>query len=115
MPAGHPPVGGEAEHAELVVSLALQAAAGARVAVRVHPVDHPAFDQDVATVAGKAGGLTALTIAARRPGLLRSLVLVDILPNPDIGPFTKDDGEVVIDAVVASVEPPSITIYSIFG
>lgn len=49
------PVGGEAEHAELVVSLALQAAEGARVAVRVHPVDHPAFDQDVATVAGKAG------------------------------------------------------------
>lgn len=49
------PVGGEAEHAELVVSLALQAAPGARVAVRVHPVDHPAFDQDVATVAGKAG------------------------------------------------------------
>lgn len=49
------PVGGEAEHAELVVSLALQAAQGARVAVRVHPVDHPAFDQDVATVAGKAG------------------------------------------------------------
>ena len=49
------PVGGEAEHAELVVSLALQAAEGARVAVRVHPVDHPAFDQDVAIVAGKAG------------------------------------------------------------
>ena len=23
---------------------------------------------------------------------------LDILPNPDIGPFTKDDGEVVIDA-----------------
>ena len=49
------PVGGEADHAELVVSLALQAAGGTRVAVRVHPVDHPAFDQDVATVAGKAG------------------------------------------------------------
>lgn len=49
------PVGGEAEHAELVVSLALQAVEGARVAVRVHPVDHPAFDQDVAIVAGQAG------------------------------------------------------------
>ncbi len=24
--------------------------------------------------------------------------VLDILPNPDIGPFTKDDGEVVIDA-----------------
>ncbi|WP_163269503.1 arsenate reductase (glutaredoxin) [Chelativorans alearense] len=27
-----------------------------------------------------------------------SEVVLDILPNPDIGPFTKDDGEVVIDA-----------------
>jgi arsenate reductase len=24
--------------------------------------------------------------------------VLDILPNPDIGPFTKEDGEVVIDA-----------------
>jgi len=49
------PVGGEADHAELVVSLALQARPGMRVAARVHPVGHPAFDQDVAIVAGKAG------------------------------------------------------------
>lgn len=27
-----------------------------------------------------------------------SEVVLDILPNPEIGPFTKDDGEVVIDA-----------------
>ncbi len=27
-----------------------------------------------------------------------SEVVLDILPNPDIGPFTKDDGEVVLDA-----------------
>jgi arsenate reductase len=26
-----------------------------------------------------------------------SEVVLDILPNPDIGPFTKEDGEVVID------------------
>jgi citrate lyase subunit beta/citryl-CoA lyase len=49
------PVGGEAEHAELVVALALEASPGARVAVRVHPVDHPAFEADIATIAGKAG------------------------------------------------------------
>src|SRR3954464_14678714 len=49
------PVGGEAEHAALVVGLANAAAPGARVAVRVHPVDHPAFEQDVATIAGRAG------------------------------------------------------------
>ena len=49
------PVGGEAEHAALVTELALQAQPGARVAVRVHPVDHPAFEADVATIAGRAG------------------------------------------------------------
>ncbi|TYR30728.1 arsenate reductase (glutaredoxin) [Mesorhizobium microcysteis] len=27
-----------------------------------------------------------------------SEAVLDILPNPEIGPFTKDDGEVVIDA-----------------
>ena len=49
------PVGGEAEHAALVTELALAAAPDARVAVRVHPVDHPSFDADVAQVAGRAG------------------------------------------------------------
>ena len=49
------PVGGEAEHAALVTELALAAAPDARVAVRVHPVDHPSFDADVAQIAGRAG------------------------------------------------------------
>ncbi len=48
------PVGGEAEHAALVTELALAAAPAARVAVRVHPVDHPHFDADVAHIAGRA-------------------------------------------------------------
>jgi citrate lyase subunit beta/citryl-CoA lyase len=50
------PVGGEHEHAALVVALLSLASDKARVAVRVHPVDHPAFEQDIATIAGKAGG-----------------------------------------------------------
>jgi len=49
------PVGGEAEHAALVTELALAAAPQARVAVRVHPVDHPAFAPDIQTIAGQAG------------------------------------------------------------
>jgi citrate lyase subunit beta/citryl-CoA lyase len=49
------PVGGEADHAALVVALALLADGKARVAVRVHPVDHPAFEQDIAIIAAKAG------------------------------------------------------------
>lgn len=49
------PVGLEREHATLVASLAREAATGARVAARVHAVDHPAFAHDVATIAGEAG------------------------------------------------------------
>ena len=49
------PVGGEADHAALVVALVALASEGARVAVRVHPVNHAAFGQDVATIAGKVG------------------------------------------------------------
>ena len=49
------PVGGEADHAALVVALLSLASDKARVAVRVHPVDHPAFGQDIATIAGNAG------------------------------------------------------------
>ncbi|WP_310565708.1 HpcH/HpaI aldolase/citrate lyase family protein [Hydrogenophaga sp.] len=49
------PVGGEAEHAALVTELALAAPAGARVAARVHPVDHPHFEADMATIAGQVG------------------------------------------------------------
>ena len=48
------PVGGESDHAALVTELALKAGEGARVAVRVHPVDHPAFAADIATIAGQA-------------------------------------------------------------
>ncbi|MES2360451.1 MAG: aldolase/citrate lyase family protein [Pseudomonadota bacterium] len=47
------PVGGEADHAAMVVALAALAADKARVAVRVHPVDHPAFEADMSLIAGK--------------------------------------------------------------
>ena len=53
------PVGGEAEHAALVTELALGADPQARVAVRVHPVDHPAFASDVQTIVGRAGARLA--------------------------------------------------------
>ena len=57
------PVGGEAEHAALVTELALSAPDQARVAVRVHPVDHPHFQADVATIASRAAArLTHLMV-----------------------------------------------------
>jgi citrate lyase subunit beta/citryl-CoA lyase len=52
------PVGGEVDHAALVTELALATTAAqpnARIAVRVHPVDHPHFDADMALIAGRAG------------------------------------------------------------
>ncbi len=56
------PVGGEADHAQMVAELALQTAAGCsgrgqapRIAVRVHAVDHPAFEQDIQILFGQAG------------------------------------------------------------
>ena len=49
------PVGGEADHAAMVVALVALAGNKARVAVRVHPVDHHAFEADVATIASKVG------------------------------------------------------------
>ena len=48
-------VGQEKAHARLVVSLANGAVPGARVAVRVHAVDHPSFADDIALIAGEAG------------------------------------------------------------
>jgi citrate lyase subunit beta/citryl-CoA lyase len=48
------PVGGEKDHAELVFSLAASAAPNARVAVRVHPLGHSAFEQDIAILVGQA-------------------------------------------------------------
>ena len=57
------PVGGEHDHAQMVAALALEAqeaarqvalSAAPRVAVRVHPVDHPAFEADVETLVGGA-------------------------------------------------------------
>jgi len=57
------PVGGERDHANMVAALANQAQSATkrvansvlpRVAVRVHPVDHPAFEQDLDIIVGGA-------------------------------------------------------------
>ena len=49
------PVGREADHARLLADLAASASPQARVAVRVHPVDHPSFESDIAILVGRAG------------------------------------------------------------
>lgn len=58
------PVGAEKDHAVMVAALANEAYTAskklasnhsARIAVRMHPVDHPAFEQDIALIIGQAG------------------------------------------------------------
>jgi len=50
------PVGGELEHAHLVKEIVCSSLPQARVAVRVHPVDHPSFLNDVNVIVGSARG-----------------------------------------------------------
>lgn len=50
------PVGREADHAELVADLIANSDANARVAVRVHPLEHPAFAKDIRIIVKKAAG-----------------------------------------------------------
>lgn len=47
------PVGGEHAHAEMVRDIALShhASTGLKAAVRIHPTDHPSFEDDIATLA----------------------------------------------------------------
>ena len=50
------PVGSEIEHAHLVKEIALSAPHDARVAVRIHAVDHPSFFHDVELIVQAAHG-----------------------------------------------------------
>lgn len=81
------PVGGEAEHAQLVTELALAAAPSMRVGVRVHPVDHPAFDADVAAIAGRAGDrLSHLMVpkVERLADVVRAAAALDAAGAPEL-------------------------------
>ncbi|HUG23292.1 HpcH/HpaI aldolase/citrate lyase family protein [Piscinibacter sp.] len=54
------PIGGEAEHAQLVAELAMSALnRHGRVGARVHPVDHASFEQEVETLISRAGSRLA--------------------------------------------------------
>ena len=54
------PIGGEVEHAHLIAELVMSALNRfGRVGARVHPVDHPAFAQEVETLIGRAGARLA--------------------------------------------------------
>ena len=54
------PIGGEVEHAHLVAELAMSGLNKyRRVGARVHPVDHPSFEQELDTLISRAGARLA--------------------------------------------------------
>jgi citrate lyase subunit beta/citryl-CoA lyase len=64
------PIGGEAGHAHMVAELATSKANRFnRVGARVHPVDHPSFASDVATLVNKAGQSLAYLMVPKPRGL----------------------------------------------
>ncbi len=75
------PIGGEAEHAHLVAEMALSTLnRHGRVGARVHPVDHPSFAPDLATLIGRAGAKLAYLMVPKPRGLAdvqRACELID--------------------------------------
>lgn len=64
------PIGGEAEHAQMAAELLMSPVNHhGRVGARVHPVDHPSFADDVATLVGRAGARLAYLMLPK-PGNL---------------------------------------------
>jgi citrate lyase subunit beta / citryl-CoA lyase len=75
------PVGGEAGHAELVARMLLSVENRFdRVGARVHPIGHPAFAEDVATIVGKAASRLAYVMLPKVESVAdveRAAALVD--------------------------------------
>lgn len=77
------PIGGEAEHAAMVAEIALSADNRfGRVGARVHPLDHPAFANDVETLIGRAGDRLAYLMIPkpRHVGdVARAIEVIDVI------------------------------------
>ena len=85
------PIGGENDHALMVADLARAHFSRAatipthclpRVAVRVHPVDHPAFEQDVETIVGSAAEVLCHVMIPKvdsRADLDRAVQWIDLM------------------------------------
>jgi len=75
------PVGGEAAHAELVAAMLLSGRnVHGRCGVRVHPVDHPWFAADVATVVGAAAAHLPYVMVPKVDGVgdvIRAVAAID--------------------------------------
>jgi citrate lyase subunit beta/citryl-CoA lyase len=64
------PVGGEAEHADMIASFVDSADNHFnRIGARLHPVSHPSFERDLQTLVGKAGGRLAYVMVPKLQSL----------------------------------------------
>ena len=111
------PVGGEAEHAALVTELALGAAPGARVAVRVHAVDHPAFEADVAHIVGRAGHRLCHLMVPKVESLAdvqRAVAAVDAAGAPQLPLHALIESPAAVHRAFEIAAPPRIASLS-FG
>lgn len=74
------PVGGEAEHAHLVAELAMSVRnVHGRVGARVHPLDHAAFDNDIATLVKTAGARLAYLMVPKVNGFEQAQAAVNAI------------------------------------
>lgn len=72
------PVGGEAEHAEMIASFVNSADNRFdRIGVRVHPVSHPCFERDLQTLIGQAGGRLAYIMVPKLQSLREAQAACD--------------------------------------
>ena len=93
------PVGGELDHANMVVALANTAVAAPeliakglqrRVGVRVHAVDHGAFESDVETIVGQAGAALSYVMVPKVESLddvRRAVVAMDAAQAAQTSPL----------------------------
>jgi citrate lyase subunit beta/citryl-CoA lyase len=74
------PVGGEAEHAQLVADLVMSPRnVHGRVGARVHPVDHPSFNADVQTLVKIAGADLAYLMVPKVQNFAQAKEAVDAI------------------------------------
>lgn len=94
---------------ERLISMIAEAGLSVREAIRQKDTPYAALGLADPTIGDEAliDAMLAHPILINRPFVVTprgvrlcrpSEAVLDILPNPDIGPFTKEDGEVVIDA-----------------
>jgi citrate lyase subunit beta/citryl-CoA lyase len=93
------PVGGEDEHAHLVAEMALSDRnRHGRVGARVHPVSHPAFADDVATLIGRAGSRLAYLMVPKLRDAGDAHVAIEEIDR--VWRSNQLDGEIPIHALV---------------